>query len=159
MFALTVSRKSRRRSRNEAGSAALELGLLAPVLIIFVVAIAELGTGAFQAMRAQNAAEAGAIYASKNAFDASLIANAVVNSTGGATITATPAPSRICVCPTGAGLVATGPDSECADGSAPRTYVQINARVTHTPLMTFSSWAVPQTLTGRAFIRLDEPCE
>lgn len=154
MFAFLTRGKRRPPSQSEAGSAALELGLLAPVLVLLLVGIAELGTGAYQAMQVQNAAEAGAIYASKHDYNITGIVSAVVNSRGTTGITASPGPTSFCGCPSASGLVAMDCSATCADGSDPALYVQINARVTHTPLMTFSSWSVPQTLIGRAFVRL-----
>src|SRR5687768_2593828 len=85
--------------RGEAGLAALEFGLLAPFLVLLLVAATEIGSSVYQAMQAQNAAEAGAVYVSKHGFNVAGITSAVANATAAASIAATPAPSQFCGCP------------------------------------------------------------
>ena len=154
MFRLKFGRELIYLRKGEAGVAAIEFGLTAPFLIMLVVGTVEVGSGVYQAMQAQNAAEAGAVYASKYGFDTAGISSAVLNATPAAGITATPAPSQFCGCPTTAGITATACASTCADGSAPGQYAQISAQIAHTPILSFSGLAMPSALTGLAIVRM-----
>jgi Flp pilus assembly pilin Flp len=60
------------------GTAAIEFGLFAPLLLIMLVYAVELGSGVFEAMQVQNAAEAGALYAAKYGWNAAGISAAVI---------------------------------------------------------------------------------
>ncbi len=143
-----------RRARKDTGAAAIEFGLSAPLLVLLVVGTAELGTAVYQGMQAQNAAEAGAVYASKYGFDVAGISSAVSSATAAAGIAATPAPSTFCGCPTASGVVPTDCTLMCDGNSAPGQYVQVNAQITHTPLISFTGLSVPVTLTGQAVVRM-----
>jgi Flp pilus assembly protein TadG len=140
-------------AHSEAGIAAIEFGLLAPFLVLLLVAATEIGSSIYQAMQAQNAAEAGAVYVSKHGFEVIGISNAVVNATTAAGITAIPVPSQFCGCPIASGITEMACIASCADGSAPGQYVRINARVTHTPLISLSSLVIPASFTGQAIVR------
>jgi Flp pilus assembly protein TadG len=138
---------------SQAGIAAIEFGLLAPFLVLLLVAATEIGFSVYQAMQAQNAAEAGAVYVSKHGFEVLGISNAVINATTAAGITATPTPSQFCGCPVVSGITEMACTATCADSSAPGQYVRINARVTHTPLISLSTVVMPAAFTGQAIIR------
>ena len=138
----------------EAGTAALEFGLLAPFLVLLVVGAVDVGTAAYQAMQAQNAAEAGAIYAARYGFNTAGISSAVANATEAAAISATPAPSQFCGCPGASGITDTSCSSTCTGGTAPGQYLRISARITHASLFSISSFIVPGTFTGEAIVRI-----
>jgi Flp pilus assembly protein TadG len=144
----------RRLVQTERGVAAIEFGLMAPFLVLLVVATVEMGTATYHGMKAQSAAEAGAIYASKYGLDTVGIGNAVVNATDLAGITATPAPSQFCGCPTAGGVTSISCSASCSDGSAPGQYVRISAQITREPLMTFPGLVPPITLTGESVVRM-----
>ena len=153
-----VSRKSFRKHprwrEGEAGSAAIEFGLLAPFLVLLAVGTAEIGSSVYEAMQAQNAAEAGAVYASKYGFDTAGIVNSVENATGGASITAVPAPATFCGCPTASGVTAMSCAATCAEGSAPGQYLRISAQITHNPSTSLPGLVMPGTITGQAIVRM-----
>ena len=153
-----VSRKSFRKHPpwrdGEAGSAAIEFGLLAPFLVLLAVGTAEIGTSVYKAMQAQNAAEAGAVYASKYGFDPAGISNSVINATGGASITAVPAPVSFCGCPTAAGVSVMSCAATCAEGDAPGQYLRISAQITHDPSSSLLGLVIPGTITGQAIVRM-----
>jgi Flp pilus assembly protein TadG len=142
----------RRQDTSQAGIAAIEFGLLAPFLVLLLVAATEIGFGIYQAMQAQNAAEAGAVYVSKHGFNVAGISGAVVNATA-AGVAATPAPSQFCGCPVASGITEMACTATCADGSAPGQYVRINASVTRTSLISVSSLLLPTTFSGQAVVR------
>ena len=154
MVSLNSFRKHSRTRYGEAGSAAIEFGLLAPFLVLLAVGTAEIGSSVYKAMQAQNAAEAGAVYASKYGFDPAGIINSVENATGGARIDAIPAPATFCGCPTAAGISEMDCSSACAEGGAPGQYLRINAQITHAPLVSLSGLVTPVTISGQAIVRI-----
>jgi Flp pilus assembly protein TadG len=145
-------------SRSKSGTAAIEFALFTPLLLIVLTGTVELGFLMYEAMQVNNAVEAGALYAAANSFNAANITSAVTNAsvlpTGLNTLTATPAPTQFCGCPTAAGVTNLGspPCSATAcSGSPAGTYVQVNASLTHTIIIP-NPW-VPTTLTAIAVIR------
>ena len=144
--------------RSKSGTAAIEFGLFIPVLLTLLTGTVELGFLMYEAMQVNNAVEAGALYAAANGFNAASITSAVTNAsvlpTGLNALTATPAPTQFCGCPTAAGVTNLGspPCSATAcSGSPAGTYVQVNASLTHTIIIP-NPW-VPTTLTAIAVIR------
>lgn len=142
------------RLRGEQGSAAIEFGLAAPFLVLLMVAVTEVGTAAYQGMQVQNAAEAGAVYASKHGLNVPGITSAVVNATSGAGITATPAPAQFCGCPSAGGIASVQCSTVCADGIAPGYYIRISAQLSRAPILSIDGLALPATITGESVIRL-----
>jgi Flp pilus assembly protein TadG len=156
--------------RREAGTAAIEFGILAPVLALVLVGMVDLSSVMYQAMQLNSAVEAGTFYVLKNGWSSSTGAApivAAVQKTG--MITGTP--TAICVygCPiAGAGIAAQsgicGSGSTtltCSNGYAPGQYVKINARLSTTTLIASGifgffggSLALPDPLTATATIRL-----
>jgi len=145
-------------SRSKSGTAAIEFALFTPLLLIVLTGTVELGFLMYEAMQVNDAVEAGILYAAANGFNAASITSAVTNAsvlpTGLNTLTATPAPTQFCGCPTAAGVTNLGspPCSATAcSGSPAGTYVQVNASLTHTIIIP-NPW-VPTTLTAIAVIR------
>lgn len=137
------------------GTAALEFGLAAPVLLMILMGVVELGFAMYQAMQVTNSVEAGTLYAAKNGFNASGIASAVVNATGTAGIVATPAPTEFCGCPETSGIVATTCGATCADGSTPGQYARISAALTRVTILPYPALGLPDTLTAHSIVRLN----
>jgi Flp pilus assembly pilin Flp len=140
--------------RNESGIAAIEFGLSAPFLVLLIVGAVEVGTAAYQNMQVQSAAEAGAIYASKHGANIVGINNAVASATDDAGITATPAPSQFCGCPSVGGISAIQCSTPCSDGAAPGYYLRISAQIAHDPILAIPGLPLPATMTGEAVVRL-----
>lgn len=137
------------------GTAALEFALFAPMLLILLVGVIELGDGVFESMQVQDAAEAGAVYVSKHGWNSAGVSAAVVNSTGLTGITASPAPTTFCGCPTAAGITAKTCATTCTDGTTAGTYVKINAALAHQTVLTLPWLVMPTTLTGQAIVRVN----
>lgn len=146
---------SRRTRHGTTGVAAIEFALAAPVFLVLLTGLVEIGFGVYQAMEAQNAAEAGALYAAKHGWDPGGIAAAVVNATGLAGVTATPAPVAFCGCPEAGGITVTDCSLSCADGNPPGRYVQVNAALPHQTIVPYPGLPLPATLTGRSTVRLN----
>ena len=149
------ARKTTRRSSTTAGSAALEFGLAAPLLLMILMGVVELGYAMYQAMQVTNAVEAGALYAAKNGFDVNGIGAAVANATGTQGITATPAPTQFCGCPNTSGIVETDCNATCSDGKPPGTYVRIEATLTRQSILPYPALNLPDTLTAKSVVRLN----
>ena len=141
------------RIRDVAGSAAIEFGLFVPLLATLLIGVVEIGFAMYGSMQVYNAVEAGALYAAKNGWDSAKIASAVVNSTGVSGITATPAPSQFCGCPTTTGITAKACGSTCAGGITPSQYIRVNATLTRTTIFSDTSLGLPATLTAQSTLR------
>ncbi len=151
-----MRKADRKTSRaGEAGSAAIEFGLFAPLLVILVIGVIEIGFAAYGAMQVQNAAQAGIIYAAKNGWDSAGIANAVVNAADTVGISASPPPSQFCGCPGASGVAVTACGATCPDGTTPGEYIRVNAALTRSSLFAESGFSLPSTLTAEAIMRRD----
>jgi Flp pilus assembly protein TadG len=143
----------------QSGGAAIEFVLLAPLLLIMLTGLVEVGIASYQAMQVQAAAEAGVLYAVKNG--ASPIANvsaAVTSATGTSGITATPAPLAFCGCHStvaGGGVVSQANcATPCSDSTAPGQYLTVYATLSHQTIMPYLNLGLPATLTSSSTVRL-----
>jgi Flp pilus assembly protein TadG len=144
------------RRKNESGSAAIEFGLLAPVLVLFAVGTIDVGSAAYRAMQVQAAAEAGAYYVSANGYDATAVASTVSNAINSAPqITATPAPSLFRACASASGLDEQACTSacQCPDGSSPGQYARVSAQMITEPAI-MESLNLPTTIAAEAIVRI-----
>jgi Flp pilus assembly protein TadG len=141
--------------RDIRGTAALELGLFLPVLMLFVIYIGELGFSFYQATRVYNASEAGMVYAAKYGYDAAAISAAVVNSTNLSGISANPAPYQFCGCPGATSVATVTCGSTCTGGSTPGTYIRVTATRTRQSIVSVPGLHLPTTLTSTSIIRIN----
>src|SRR5438128_6628174 len=81
-----------RAASNTNGVAAIEFGVVVPILVLMVVATIDIGMGVYRKMQLEGAAQAGAEWAIKKGFDANRISNAVMSATSAPTISVSPAP-------------------------------------------------------------------
>jgi Flp pilus assembly protein TadG len=153
---------------SESGTAAIELALFLPFLLLLLTGIVELGVSAYEAMQVSNAAEAGALFAAATyaptnapAFSAASTASATTSGAallpGSNTLTATPAPTQFCGCPSAAGSVSNlgAPPcsaTACAGSTPAGTYVQVNASLNHMAIFP-TTWGLPATFTATTIIR------
>lgn len=136
------------------GNAAIEFAIAAPLLLGIVAGMVDVGFGLYEAMQVQNAAEAGALYAARYGWNQMGIVAAVTGSTNTTGITATPAPTQFCGCPSVNGVTPVGCAVTCAGGGAPGVYVQVSAALSHAQIVPYASFGVPATLTGQSLIRV-----
>jgi len=125
------------RERGTAGTAAVEFAVLASLLVLLMAAITDLGMAFYRGIQVRNAAQAGAAYAMAKGYNASSIANAIQNATTFSQITASPAPTQLCGCPTTAGITTATCGSICAGGSTAGTYVTASAAGSYTTLISY----------------------
>jgi len=143
--------------RSRKGTAAIELAIVSPILVILLAGVVEIGMAAYQAMQVQSAVEAGVLYASeKGVSSLAAIQQAVVNATGTTGITATPAPVVFCGCPVAAGIVSQGSNctTTCSGGAAPGEYVRVNAAIAHQTIVPFLALPLPATITASSTVRV-----
>lgn len=161
---------ARRWGRNRSGAAAVEFGLIMPLLAGILLPMADLGMGAYDKMRVQNAAAAGAQYALEHGFTSSAITTAAQEATSlGSNVTLSSDPAEVCYCinsgvlgpPHGDSTPPAPPcvASSCTDGSTPGTYVTVNTSYSYAPMVAFSvpGLSIPSsiTLTGSATVRIN----
>jgi len=137
------------------GVAAMEFALLAPVLTTLVIGLVDFGNLAYASMEVQVAAHAGADYALHSGWNSTAIASAVTGATG-MTINASPAPAQVSACVVSGVLTATT-NTTCPTGSTqstPGTYVQVSAQAAFTPLVAWSIFGLPTSLTAQSMVRI-----
>lgn len=136
------------------GGPLVEFALIAPLLVLFLVAVGDLGFAAYDLLQVQAAAEAGAQYAARNTWNAGAIAGAVTSATGVNGISATPAPSQLCGCPDGGNLTQTSCGNTCPSGSLAGLYASVSAQLQYRAVLPYPGLPSPLTLTGQAYRRL-----
>jgi len=137
------------------GGAIIEFALIMPFLVVLLVGLCDLGFGFYESMQVQAAAEAGAQYATRHAWDAAAVATAVTDATGAGGITATPAPSKVCACPGGGTLTQIGCTSTCRSGDPPGVYASVSAQLRYQTVLPYPGLPATLTLTGQTYRRLN----
>jgi len=144
---------SARYLRDRNGLGAVEFAVLATVLILMFVALADLGLGIYQNMQVDSAAQYGAQYALVNGYNSSAITSAVQGSTDLSPLTVTP--STFSGCPATNGVsVQVGGIVPCSDGSAPGTFVQVTVAHTYTTLIPYPGMPSSFSLSSQSTVRL-----
>ena len=141
-------------ARAERGNAAIEFALATPILLGMLVPVADLGLAFAQQIQVQQAAQAGAQYALLHGWNSSAISNAVTAATNLPGISAAPAPTESCGCPTGTTISSATCASTCANGETAGTYVFVNAQSAYTPVLPYSVLGSGVTLTAKATVRV-----
>lgn len=118
------------------GMAAVEFAFLVPILLMLTVCTVDLGLAFYSDMRVENAAQAGSEYATVHGYNAASISSAITSATGLSGLTASPAPTEFCGCPSaGSGVTTVTCGSTCSDGTYAGTYVTSTATATYTTLI------------------------
>jgi len=138
------------------GTAAIEFAIIGGVFSAMLVVSRDIGLAYYANMQVQTAAQVGAQYAVNHggsAFDASAISNAVLSATSTTGISASPAPTEFCACPSGTTLTNAACGTVCADGTGAGTYATVSASRTHTVVVPYpwlpASYAQTATSTVR----------
>lgn len=138
---------------DRAGVAAIEFAVMAPLLLVVIASVVELGLATRDTLRVQSAAAAGAQYAMLNGYNAAGISAAVVSGTGAVGLSASPAPTLFCGCPTATGIGATACTATCDDGVKLRQYIRISASIQRTTVL-HTQLGLPDILVRQAIVRL-----
>jgi len=134
--------------------AAIEFAILGGVLCVLLIVATDLGFGFYSDMQVQTSAQSGAEYAVVHGFDATAVSNAVTSATSSSGITASPAPSTFCGCPSTQGVTTVSCNSTCSDGTNAGTYVTVTATKTYTTLIPYPSLPASYTLTATSTVRI-----
>ena len=140
--------------RDSRGAAAVEFALVAPLLVGFLAPIADIGMQTYASMQVEIAAQAGARYAILKGFDSTAIQSAVTNATAFTTITASPAPSSSCGCPSGNTIATATCGDTCANGQTAGNYVTVNAQMSFQPMFPIPVIGQASTLSSQAVVRV-----
>ncbi len=147
----------RRLSRSEHGTSAVEFGLAAPILLGLLVPVADLGIAFSQRIEVQQAAQAGAQYASFHPWHSNSpadITNAVKAASTLSGIEATPVPYQVTGCPTGGTVSQATPGSTCSNGETAGYYVVVTAQLPYDPVLPYSALGDAVILTAQSTIRI-----
>jgi Flp pilus assembly protein TadG len=153
--------------RSESGTAAIEFAILAPLLALIFVGMADLGYLMYQAMQLNSAVESGTLYIT-NGVSSSATAPIVTAMQQTGAVTGTPTATCFYGCPNGTSGIASQPGtcgsgsstSTCSNGYPPGQYFKINAQLSTTTLVATSIFgffggalALPNPLTATATVR------
>ena len=147
------NRPSMRCLRDRSGVGAIEFAVIAPLLILMLVGMTDLGLGIYANMQVDGAAQYGAQYALVNGYDSSAITAAVKTSTDLSPLTVTPTSFPGCA---GSNGVAPPPlgGGPCGDGSTAGTFVHVSVRHTYTTLIPYPGIPSSFTLSSQSTVRL-----
>ena len=149
-----LSRLFGARANCTAGLAAVEFGIMAPVLVLALICTVDLGLGVYRKMQVQNAAQAGAEYALTHGFLPSMMKTAATSATSYAAIQATPDPVQFCGCPSATGITSTSCSSTCDGGALAGTYVTMSAQATYSPLIPYPMLPASYAFTSQSTVRI-----
>jgi hypothetical protein len=148
------------------GTSAVEFAVSAPLLLGLLTPMADLGLAYSQQIQVQQAAQAGAQYASLhpwNSNSSTAIANAVTSATGLTLLpydpvdkpASNPAPYQECRCLDGSTIGLTSCNSvPCADGAYGGYYVIVHAQAAYSPILPYSLLGDLTKFTAQATIRV-----
>ncbi len=151
---MTWRRFMLRSFRHTDGNAAIEAALIAPVLAVMLVGIADFGMAVYRKMQVQHAAQAGAEYAMVHGFDSAAITSAVTGATAFTGVAATPAPAQSCGCASGTTVTAAACGSTCAGGSAAGTYVTVSSHGAYTTILPYPGFPASLTFDAASVVRI-----
>lgn len=151
-----VSQPLRKPLGNRAGNAAVEFAIIAPMLVLLLGGIIEIGLAISTYFTVQEGMLAASNYASRKGWDATAITTAVKSSSP-KLATATVTVSRFCGCPSGSSLttVAQCPEATgcpaacsnlCSDNFVARKYAVIAGSVPRTQIMG-QTFGLPSTVS------------
>jgi len=141
---------------DQSGAGAVEIALVAPILLLLLTGAIEIGSLAWTQMQVGAAARAGASYALSRGFSTSAISGAVTSATN-LTVTVSPSPTQSYGCPNAStGVTTAGVTSTtvCASGLTAGKYVTVGATATYTPLFSLPFLASPVALSSTTVVRI-----
>jgi hypothetical protein len=126
------------RSHTE-GTAAIEFGLLVPLLVTLLLCCAE----------------AGVAVAAKRGFDSAAITDAILTNAATPGLEATPAPSLFCGCVAKNAVTAASCDRICPGNLVPGHYVKVGAKLKPQSIMPSAILPLPGLITAQSTTRLN----
>lgn len=119
------------------GLGAIELGFIAPFLLTLLLGIIDFGMAYWQQMQIANAADAGAQWGMSNAYNGTSIQTVAQSATNLALSASNIAPSNPYGCATSTGVAIYSMGSTCPDGSTPKQYIVVSAKICYSTLFTW----------------------
>ena len=123
--------------RDRRGTSALEFVVATPLLILMLTAVVDLGLAIQTKIQTGFAVEAGTMYAERYGWDVTAIGTIVLGTTSLSSLTASPAASKSCGCPSGTTITAATCGSTCTAGGTAGTYVYVNATTQYSSIMPY----------------------
>jgi Flp pilus assembly protein TadG len=142
-------------ARNARGGAGIEFAIIGPALVILLIGVTDFGLGFYRRMQAQTAAQRGAMYATVNGYVSASISSTITSSRG--SISATPAPSSFCACPSISGLTPVTCGSTCTIGAVTASagkYVSASAQTTYSTIFRYPGLTSPMTFSATQVVRI-----
>lgn len=143
-----------RLAGDASGVAAIEFGIMVPILVLMVVATADIGMGFYRKMQVEDAAQAGAAWAMKNGFDVNKISNAVSSATRAPAISVSPVPLQFCGCAGGSSISTVTCGSTCSGGALAGTYTTVSAQMTYNTILPYGFFPSSYNLNSQSTVRL-----
>jgi len=143
-----------RAAGDTSGVAAIEFGIIVPILVLMVVATADIGMGFYFKMQVEDAAQAGAAWAIKNGFDANAISNAVTSAVSEPAISVSPAPVQFCGCASVSGISTVTCGTTCSGGILSGTYTTVSAQMTYNTILPYGFFPSTYNLSSQSTVRL-----
>ena len=154
MFRSVAYKRLGRLVRQAGGNAAIEMALIAPVLVLLLVGIADFGMAVYRKMQVQHAAQAGAEYAMVHGFSSAAITNSIAAATAMTGITASPAPAQSCGCVSGTTVTTATCGTNCATGAAAGTYVTVSTQGSYTTIIPYPGIPNSFAFTSASVVRI-----
>jgi Flp pilus assembly protein TadG len=143
-----------RLGKDAGGVAAVEFGLMVPLFGLMLVSVTDIGLSVYRKMQVEGAAQAGARYAMLRGFDASAISETVTNASNAAGITAAPAPTKFCGCPSGISIDTVECGTTCPGGALAGTYTTVSAQASYTTILDYQVAPANYTFSAQSTVRL-----
>ena len=151
---VTLRDSCRRALRDTKGVAAIEFGIMIPLLSLMVVSVTDIGLAVYRKMQVEDAAQVGAQYAIVHGFDTNGISQAVTSATNSSAITATPGAVEFCGCPGSTGVSTVSCGTVCTGGVTAGTYATVSAQATYYTLINYQIVAASYTFNAQSTARL-----
>ena len=143
--------------RSEAGNAAVEFAILAPILTVLVAGLGDMASAVNLATKLNSAARAGATYAMVYPSDTNgvkVAAQAATNDSGMTVGT----PSLYCTCGSSAVSVSNPTlnctTGTCASGKVKKWYVSVATTQTYTPILSYHGFFSTLSMSGSATVEV-----
>jgi Flp pilus assembly protein TadG len=140
------------------GVAGLEFALCAPLLLLMLAALSDLGLALRSKLLLASGVANAASYAilTQGTASATSLASIVKSASTLSGVQVPPPPAPACFCPNGSpvSLKAATCGSTCANGAQAGTYVSISATYTYVPLMPGYAFVANTTLSESAWVQV-----
>jgi Flp pilus assembly protein TadG len=148
----------KRFPRDQRGVAAVDLGIVTPILVLCALCVGNLGRFALQKTWVTYAASAGAEYAVAHGFNATPITTAATAAARVSGISVSPDPSEFYGCATATGVTASTQGAICpsntSTGGTAGKYVSVTATMPFAAMFNAAGISYPSTLTATAVVRI-----